>query len=573
MIVFKKWQTFFLAGLIAVSSAISAADDGPQTAPRRPKLVVILVLDQMRNDYIDLYGSRWTGGLRRLLKNGARFKNAAYPYLNTVTCAGHATIGTGTFPHSHGMILNGWLDRRTSRTVSCTDDPKSPLIGYGKESGGGNSAINLLRPTLAGALREAGSGASRVVTVAGKARSAIMLAGPNADYVTWYEWQSGIWVTSSAYAKEPVPWISKYIQANPVENDFKKTWRLFLPRKSYLFSDGLPGEKPPEGWTQYFPHPMHVPDTSSKPESPFYGVWQSSPFGEAYIGKLAELSVDELKLGRGDATDFLGVSFSGLDLVGHAFGPHSWEIQDMLAQLDQIVGSLLAHLDRSVGPENYVVALTADHGVAPVVEQSKKEHKEAGFLLAKDIEDHVEKILDHRWGDAKTKYIARELYTDLYFAKGIYEKLLADPETLTAVVDSIRSIPGVLRVYRTEEVREVPAPGGADPYLRAAALSYSPGRSGDLIIIPKENWFFASGSPPREATTHGTSHPYDQHVPVIIAGRNIRAGVYQQAASPADIAPTFAALAGIPFPTAEGRVLLETFFASPSPATPAPVKP
>jgi predicted AlkP superfamily pyrophosphatase or phosphodiesterase len=527
----------------------------PSARPRRPKLLVILVVDQFRTDYITNYGHMWSKGLRRLIDQGAWFTEAAFPYLNTVTCAGHATISTGTVPYKHGMILNGWYDRATGRSTSCTNDynmPNAPLNG--ELAGAGHSAAHLRAPTLAQELRGfLGAQQARVASFSRKARSAIMLAGPDAEVVVWLgDDKRGIWTTSNAYTA--FPFLRTFARMNPVEADFNKEWKLTLSKSKYAHTDIAAGEKPqPPHWTERFPH--RLKNGTRQPDAAFYEAWTDSPFADEYLARMARFTAASLEMGRRDGTDLLAISFSTLDGVGHDFGPRSFEVQDTLVRLDATIGNLLDYLDRRVGEENYVVALSSDHGVAEVPEQMWRDGREAGRVPTGRISDAVEKLLSKQLGKPNGRYVAATQYTDFYFASGVYSKLLANPAVLEEVIATIQGTEGIARVFRGDLL-----PGlreSHDPMERAAALNYFPGRSGDLILVPKENWFFVPGRDGMTVATHGTAHPYDARVPVILYGAGIRRGRYSQPATPADIAPTLAWLVGLTMPEATGRVLHE----------------
>ncbi len=204
----------------------------------------MLVVDQMRADYVDKFQHQWTKGLRRLLEEGAWFRQAACPYLNTYTCAGHATISTGSLPATHGVIDNSWWDRELGKSTTCTEDPRSKAVSYGTAVKEGHSAVHLRVPTLADELRAQSSAAARVVTFSLKARSTIMLAGHRADVATWFDWEVGVWETSEAYAASPLALIQKFVQANPVERDFGKSWTPALPEQAYLYANETSGEQP-----------------------------------------------------------------------------------------------------------------------------------------------------------------------------------------------------------------------------------------------------------------------------------------------------------------------------------------
>ncbi len=520
----------------------------------RPNLVVVLVVDQLRADYLEKYREHWTGGLRRLLEKGAWFRQAAYPYASTRTCVGHATISTGSFPATHGIIANAWWDRESGKIVTCTEDPQAQAISYGPAVTGGESAVRLVVPTLSDELRAQAGAPVRVVTFSLKPRSAIMLAGHRADAVTWHDEATGAWVTSSAYASAPVAFVRHYVSAHPVEADFGKSWTRALPASAYLFEDTVAGERPPAGWTSTFPHVLR--GSADKPDAAFYGLWEKSPFADAYLAQMAASAVDALGLGKGRGTDYLGVSFSTLDLVGHNFGPFSNEVQDILARLDLAIGGLLDHLDRTVGPRNYVVALSADHGVAPIPEQITAMGLNAGLVVTSDLTAGVQKALEATLGPGP--HVARALGSDLYFAPGVYAKLAGAPEVMEAAVGATLAAPGVARVLRSEELRAREATD--DPILRATRLSYYAGRSGDLIVVQKPYWLFGVSAHDLGlglSTDHGSPYDYDTRVPVILMGAGIRPGEYQTAATPADIAPTLAFLCAITLARSDGRVLGE----------------
>jgi predicted AlkP superfamily pyrophosphatase or phosphodiesterase len=391
-----------------------------------------------------------------------------------------------------------------------------------------------------------------VVTFSLKARAAIMLAGHKADLVTWSD--GGGWVSSDAYGT--LPFIEDYAKAHPIKQDYGKTWTLLLPQAEYFYDGKTTGAVAPVGWELSFPHPLRGKAAGSEPDEAFYDQWDASPFADQYLTKLAELSVDQLGLGKGGGTDFLGVSYSSTDYVGHAFGPRSWEIQDMLLRLDRDLGELFAHLDRKVGAGKYVVALSADHGVVPVPEDMQKTGADAGVLRLPAVQEKIEKTLESF--NCTKPAVARIAGADVYFSAGTYDKLKADAAAMRAVLDAIRSVPGVAEVYRAEDLSDRPAT--ESPTRRAESASYFAGRSGDLLIVPKPYYLMIStrADVPRGfGTGHGTPYYYDQRVPILMMGWGIQHGEYFGAASPADIAPTLAALTGVTLGTHDGRVLSE----------------
>ena len=532
---FKPSAVLF-ASLLVTTSACASAPAARREAPvQRHPLIVVVVVDQMRGQYLDDYGAKFTAGFKRLMTGGAWFRRAAYPYLNTITCAGHSTIGTGAMPYRHGMILNAWWDRASARSNPCTSDPSAKNIGYAGNPSGGDSAGALLAPPLGQQVREKGG---RSVSLSLKARSAITMVGKDATAVLWFDERTG-WTTSSAFTGKPLDWIQQFVEANPLERDRGRVWERLLPPTAYVGDEEGKGERSVVGWTPPFPHRV------GEPPAQFLAQWQRSPFADEYLVRLAIHAVDTLDLGRGPTTDFISVSFSSLDLVGHRHGPASYEVQDMLFRLDRTIATLLDHLDARLGREGYVLALAADHGVAEIPEQSG-----GGRVASAAITAAIEKALTQAFGPGK--YVARAEYTNIYLAAGVLAKLQRSPQASDAVLDAARAVPGIAYAFRSDEVDGPEARASADPVKRAAALSHNPSRSGDLIVVPRPNWILSS-----DATSHGTLYPYDQRVPVIFFGAGVQPAVLDSPATPADIAPTLATLAGVSFSAPDGTPLLK----------------
>ena len=520
---------------------------------QRPKLVVLLVVDQMRGDYVDKFRGQWSRGLKRLVEQGAWFREAAYPYAATETCVGHSTISTGAFPAMHGMVANAWWDRETQKMVTCTADPKAKNIGYeGAAAKGGDSAWRMEMPSFAEELKFQTGGSTRIMSFSLKARASITMAGHKADAVTWFD--SGGWTTSDAYGR--VRFIEEYAKAHPIKEDYGKTWALSLPENSYLYGEMAMGAVPAEGWELAFPHPLRGKAAGNEPDAAFYEQWASSPFADTYLTRLAETAVDSLALGKSAGTDFLAVGYSSVDYVGHEFGPRSREIQDILVRLDKDLGDLFAQLDKKVGQGNYVVALSADHGVVPVPEDMQTTGADAGVLHLPELQERIEKALE-AFHLAKPA-IARIAGSDVYFAPEVYDKLRHDPQAMRAVEEAALAQPGVAEVYWAERLRDRPATHS--PVRVALADSYFAGRSGDLFIVPKPYWLMdgtPAGKTRSYGTGHGTPYNYDQHVPILLMGYGIQPGEYYREVTPADIAPTLAALCGITLASRDGHVLAE----------------
>ena len=527
-----------VAALLLWSGACArpTALDQP-SRPTRPRLIVQIVVDQMRSDYIPRYGAQWTAGLHRLLAEGAHFVNAAYPYAGTVTCAGHASIGTGTVPSIHGMVRNEWWDRDDERRIPCPDDRRVTPIGFTKASDAGYSGRRMMADTFAMRLDASQpADAGRVVTLSLKARSAIGLAGKSGDAVVWFD-SAGTFATSSAFGNPA--WLDAYLEAHPVEAQRNAEWTRMRDAPAYLGSDHDGGARPPSGWTSLFPHTL---SDTGRADPVFYDRWQRSRFSDAYLADLAVAAIDALTLGQGPGIDYLGVSFSALDLVGHKFGPDSHEVQDILLGVDAAIGRLLAHLDTAVGSGNYVVALTSDHGVSEIPEDT------GGARIARGAATKIiEDVLDTAWG-ADT-YVAVEITSDVYLTSAARARLQSDAHTQAALRTALEALPGVDRVLLTPGDVERAA-DSSDPIMHMVRMSYYPDRAGDVWLLLHPNAVAWS-----DAASHGTPHAYDRRVPVILFGSPFKAGTFEGPASPLDIAPTWSRLTGVALDRPYGRSL------------------
>ena len=539
-------QISVIAALLLAAATTSQAQAPRPAAPPaaiKPKLVVLISVDQMRGDYIDRFRHQWSKGLHRLVSEGAWFRQADYPYYTTVTCAGHASISTGTVPAVHGMVANSWAVQNNSRTVSCTDDDSQKLISYGAPVGGvAHSAANLMSPTLSDEMRSQSWPTARVVGISLKARSAINLSGHKPDAVIWLDERDGGWVTSTAFAKTTAPFFADYIAKHPMSEQLGRTWDRAMPKERYLFEYSREWRRRTPHVTTEFPH--LTKGRGDEVGGAITDAWEASPYSDAYLNGLAFSAIDALKLGRSAGTDFLGISFSALDLTGHSYGPVSHEVQDVLFNLDIQIGLLLDKLDRDLGAGNYVVGLSADHGVSPIPERLKAEGFDAGRIDTVGIGRAIDAVLAREVGPGA--YRTRVINNDVYFNDGVYAKLTQNPAAMEAVLAVTRKAEGVSRVYRKEEL------SATDPLTRQSFLSHYEGRSGELKIVGRAYWGTSTST-----TTHGTGHRYDTRVPVILFGFGIKKGEYLEAVAPIDLAPTLAFLTGVTLPDAMGRVLTE----------------
>jgi hypothetical protein len=560
-------RTLVILALVTAAGAIRPAAQTP------PKLVVILVVDQMRADYLTRFDRHWRAGFRTLLSQGAVFDNANYPYFTTETCAGHATIGTGTFPHTHGMITNAWWRRDVRRNPECTVDADVAAVTYGAAVTFGSSPAQLMAPTLADEMRARTPG-TRVVAISLKSRGAITLAGHAADAIVWFEDAAATWATSKAYAPAPVPAVKRFFDANPMDKEYGRTWSLMAPPETYLQRDAGIGERPLAGWSGLFPHVIPVPAARGgaargaapaapaasappapppppgTPAAPAAGnpsaLWQATPFADAYVARMAVSLLDSFELGQRETTDFLSISFSTLDDAGHAFGPDSREVEDILRNLDITLGSLIDTLDARVGRANYVLGFSADHGVASFAGLGR-----GGRVNNEDVRDRVDDVLTARFGALKpgTSYVESMVSGQVYLAPGVFDRLKANAVAMSALQRAMEELPGIARVLRADQLSET----SRDPVVRAGALSHFPNRSGDLLIVVQPNWTLQGRA--TNSATHGSTNTYDTHVPLIFLGGAFKPGHSGAAVTPADMAPTLARAIGLALPKAEGRAL------------------
>lgn len=540
------------AALLLTSIVVSAQAPAPRS--RAPKLIVLLMVDQMRGDYVARFQHQWTRGLHQFVADGAWYRQAHYPFAHTKTCAGHASVSTGSVPAVHGIVMNTWWDRTANALITCTQDPSMKTISYGAPiAGPADSAMHLRTTTLADELQAQLSPAARVVAFSLKADAVVMMAGRHPATAVWLD-PTGAWATSSAYTPVKLPAVANFLAQNPIERDQTKTWERALPYDAYLYEDQPIGFREPKGkMSPSFPHPLTAPGEG---EQVFLERWQSSPFSDEYLARMALDVARTLNLGSRSTTDMIAVSFSALDKVGHDFGPNSHEVQDILVRLDRTLGEFFSGLDRLVGAGNYTVALTADHGVSPFPERAQQYGGASGRIDPESVERAVEQAVSAEFGPGK--YVSGLAHTELYFQPGVFDRLRAQPSALRRVRETIAAIPGVSRVYTADEIAG--HDGVPDATVRGLAGSYFPGRSGDIIFTMQPYWLIEL-----KGTTHGSLYEYDTHVPLLLLGKGIVKGEYLTEAAPTDIAPTLAFLANVTLPRPTGRVLVEAISARPAP--------
>lgn len=548
-----------LAGLLVVLLGASRAGARPEAAtggPSRPRLVVFIVVDQLRYDFLerfsDLFGA---GGFRRLVGEGAFFENAHFEHAPTYTATGHAALFTGSFPAEDGIVANGWFDRELGRVRGAVADPSARLVSNGglASETGASSPRALLGPTLGDQLRLATRMASKVVAVSFKDRSAILPGGLRPSAAYWFNTVAGMFVSSDYYLPQLPPWAVRFNETRRPDRFFGARWELALPEEAYrrAQAETLPVQGSALGDT--FPH--LVTGGEAKPGELFYRAFELTPFASEHLAEFAAAAIDGEAMGADDDADLLTISFSAPDLIGHAYGPDSREAEDTYVRLDRTLANLLREIDRRVGLDRTVVALTGDHGVMPVPELLTSLGFESVRISPREVSDVVNHALVARFGGEK--WVAAFLNDQVYLDLKVLAERKVDPAVAERVAgEAALGIRGVASYLTRSQILDGRLPPG--PFARRMANGFHPTRSGDVWILTRP---FAMVADTGVATGHGSPYAYDAHVPVILFGPPIRPGRYRRDCSPTDIVPTLASILGIERPAqAVGRVLDEALY-------------
>ncbi len=535
--------------LLAAGLAFAPVALPAQVATPRPRLLVVIAVDQLRADYMDRFRPFFRrGGFNLFLQRGASFASARYEHATTTTCAGHAVMLTGSYATVNGIIGNDWFDAAAGREVYCAADTTVRLIGAGGE---GRSPRNLNGATVGDLLKIATGGHSRVVTVSAKDRSAIMLGGHLGDAAYWME--DTLFVTSTYYRPDMPQWAREFNGSGKVTAYAGKKWERLLPAAAYesVGPDDVPTEADESGMGRTFPH--QVAAVSSGED--FVESFDQTPFSNDVVADFAMRAMAAEGLGKDTVTDVLGISFSANDRAGHAYGPDSHEVMDITIRLDRTLARLFAYLDRTVGLANVVAVLTADHGVAPLPEVFSRLHPGASARRFHPavVDTLVNAALTAAYGPAPAPgWVVHHDQPQIYLnlaALRVKKVSVEDAEKVAQA--AVRTVPGVHEVLTETELARARATGSRS----GEALSYHPGRSGNLYY-QMAPYILVDDEP--TGTGHGTPWEYDRQVPVLLFGSRIGPGIRRTPATVADIAPTLSALLGLTAPGgAQGRVLSE----------------
>ncbi len=527
----------FLVCLIIISifaSNSKAADN--------PKLVVGIVVDQMRYDYLyKFYPNYSDNGFKKLMNEGSNFTFAHFNYVPTYTAPGHSSIYTGTTPYYHGIIANNWYDRATQKSIYCTDDSTEKTIGSNDDEGK-MSPRRLMTTTITDQLKLATNNSAKVIGISLKDRAAILPAGHLADAAYWYDSKNGTFISSTFYLKKLPKWVEKFNSQKLADKYMSGSWELSLPIEDYKVT--LPDESKyehdvfSEGKTS-FPHSFKNIKAENK-----YGIMESTPYGNQFLLEFAKEVLTNEKMGKGKSTDFLAISFSSTDFIGHAYGPNSVEVEDTYIKLDKQIAELLSVLDNQVGKGNYIVFLTADHGVVENNDYREEHNLNSGGLGTKKFRDSLNSFSEQFYGNKSliSNISNNQIFLDYKFCS---EKNLNLNEVEDAYANYLRkTFPDVTEIFtRTDMQKLTPNRISTNLILNGFNLV----RSGD-IAFGLQAGLLPDKAP--KGSSHGTYYSYDTHVPMIFYGWHVPAQTVNSAVTIIDIAPTLADLLKITEPEA-----------------------
>ena len=515
------------------SSFFVFAEKNNSVQNQRPKLIVGIVVDQMRYDYLYRYYNKFgNGGFKRLMNEGVNCVNTHYNYMPTYTGPGHASIFTGTTPAVHGIVGNNWWSKINNAPMYCADDSTVQTVGAADKNGK-MSPRNLLTTTITDEVKLFSNFQSKVFGIALKDRGAILPAGHTANAAYWYDTKNGRWISSTFYLKELPQWVNDFNAKHWVEF-YNADWNTLLPIEQYTESTGdnadwegtFKSEQQPT-----FPHSMTkiiTADSSLK-----FSLIASTPFGNTLTRQFAESVLDNEKLGTGSSTDFLTISFSSTDYVGHKYGPNSIEVEDVYLRLDKDLEILLNDLDKKIGKENVLVFLTADHGAAHSPNFSVAHKLPGGICDSKKIKDSLQQQMKLRYGEGswivglenQQIYLNRKLMT---------QKNINADEAIAKCVNYLnQNFSTIQQVFAASLFQNQNL---KTPFFKEMQNGFFEKRCGDIYITLESGWL----EDMNKGTSHGTSYAYDTHVPLLFWGNNLKAQEINSVVEITDIAPTIA---------------------------------
>ncbi len=533
----------------AISITASAQPKKQNTVGvQRPKLVVGLVVDQMRWDYLYRYYDRYQqGGFKRMLNEGFTAENTQIDYIPTVTAIGHATIYTGSVPAIHGIAGNDFIMQQSGKEMYCTEDESVQTVGSTSDAGK-MSPRNMLTSTITDELRLATNFRSKVIGIALKDRGAILPAGHSANAAYWFDDATGGWISSTFYMKELPQWVQTFNATKKSDAYLKQGWNTLYPLNTYQQSTA--DDSPYEG--KFLGQSNPVFPINLTPEGKLnYKLLRTTPYGNSITLDMARAAIENERLGKTEDTDFLAVSLSSTDYVGHQFGPNAVEVEDMYLRLDRDLADFFSYLDQTLGKGSYTVFLSADHGAAHNPNFLKDQHIPAGFLPAS-------KLLTALNAKLEAKYQVKNLVISLlnyqvHFDYSLITANKLNEQVLVAdCIDFFSKQDGIAYVVdqNATQLSSIPE------VLRNRIINgYNQQRSGAIQIVPQPAWFSGYAN---TGTTHAVWNPYDSHIPFVMMGWGVKPGKSHSSVHMTDIAPTLAALLRIQMPNGSiGKVIAE----------------
>ena len=516
----------------------------------RPKLIVGIVVDQMRWDYLYRYYNIYKpdGGFKRLVNQGFTCENTFIPYTPTVTAAGHTCAYTGSVPAINGIVGNTWYDKELKHEVYCAGDDSVQTVGGSPTGAGQMSPRNMLATTITDELRLATNFKSKVIGVAIKDRGAILPAGHSANGVYWYDSRTGNFITSTYYMNVLPAWVQNFNNRKIVDSLYKLNWDLFLSKdvyKEYCSDDVEPYESRPLGADQ-----TSFPYNLSKFAGTDYSRIPATPYGNVLTLEMAKAALLGEGLGKSEATDFLAISISTPDYIGHTFGPNSWEQLDDFARLDDALGKFFSFLDAIVGKEQYTVFLTADHGVTQIPAYLKEHKIPSGLFNEIAVITNLKKNLPQVFG-TDSIITASDNY-QLYLNHSLLKEKNIDVEKVKSyIINYLTNDSAIINAFDITQVSKTTLP---EKQKMMFANGYYPKRSGDIQLVLKPQYIGGGTT----GTTHGSWNPYDSHIPLLFYGWGIKHGSLNRETYMTDIAATLATLLHIQMPSGcVGKVIEE----------------
>ena len=530
--------SLFLFLLLALKSGFA------QTSSK-PKLVVGVVIDQMRWDYLYRYAGRYgTGGFKRLLREGFSCENTLIPYTPTYTAAGHTCVYTGSVPSLHGIMGNNWYSKKEGRSVYCTEDSIVQTVGS-TSAAGKMSPKNLWSTTISDELRLAQNFRNKTIAIALKDRGAILPGGHSANAAYWFDAAAGSFISSTFYMPSLPRWVTDFNARKLPDAALKAGWKTLYPGATYTqstpddqrFESRIPGED------QLFPH------TTDSITANKYETFRYLPAANSYTFEMAKAAIEGESLGRRGVTDMLAISCSSTDYLGHATGPNSVEAEDMYLRLDADIAQFLSYLDAMVGKGQYVFFLTADHGAAHNPLFFKEHNIPAGALDDAALRQRLNESLQKAFNTPNL--VSTVINYQVYLADAVIAKAgLNKAELKRQVIDTLLSMDGVAKAFDLEGINNVALP---ELLKMMVTNGYNQQLSGDVQFLFRPQWLEGS----ERGTTHGAWNPYDAHIPLLWAGWGIKPGRTNRNTYMTDIAPTLAALLHIQMPNASIGTVIE----------------